>query len=91
MFKKGNVLFLQTDKKYIDDVMCMFIIKPHPRDWIDNMHELTQYPYTVIIECTAGFSNHGTGPAGAHAYCGVIFCSDDLFCPVVTSMVPCLL
>ena len=56
-------------------VARMFINKPHARDWIVDMHELTQYPYAVqlivypcIIECV-------------HAYCRAIFCSEGLVLP----------
>ena len=31
----------------IDGMTCMFINKARARDWIVDMHELTQYPYTV--------------------------------------------
>ena len=76
----------------IDDVICMFINKPHARDWIDDIHELTQIflcysmVYPCIIECVVvGFLNHLLSDAEAH--CRAIFCSDDLSYPAVTSAV----
>ena len=54
------------------------------------MQGLTQYRYVqwfkpASLNVWRGF--YTTGPAGGHAYSRVIFCSDDLFCPAVTSAI----
>ena len=55
------------------------------KGWIVDMHELTQYPYTIqwfnftSSNVWQGFETEGS--AGVHTYCQAIFCSDNFVLP----------